>query len=74
MYFTTILKKQQKVNSSLRYNLTLFQLTNIKIRRNKNLYVLEGSMTCSVVFRDSSEDKQKIKTNKQMNRSLTELK
>ena len=67
MYFTTILKKQQKVNSSLRYNLTLLQLTNIIIRRNKNLYVLEGYMTCSVVFRDSSEDKQKIKTNKQMN-------
>ena len=67
MYFTTILKKQQKVNSSLRCNLTLLQLTNILIRRNKNLYVLEGFMTCSVVFRDSSEDKQKIKTNKQMN-------
>ena len=67
MYFTTILKKQQKVNSNLRYNLTLLQLTNILIRRNKNLYVLEGSMTCSTVFRDSSEDKQKIKTKKQMN-------
>ena len=67
MYFTTILKKQQKVKGSLRYNLTLLQLTNILIRRNKNLYVLEGSMTCSAVFRDSSEDKQKIKTNKQMN-------
>ena len=49
MYFTTILKKQQKVNSSLRYNLTLLQLTNILIRRNKNLYVLAGSMTCSVL-------------------------
>ena len=67
MYFTTILKKQQKVNSSLRYNLTLLQLTNILIRRNKNLYVLEGSMPCSTVFRDSSEDKQKIETNKQVN-------
>ena len=67
MYFTTILKKQQKVNSSLHYNLTLLQLANIIIRHNKNLYVLEGSITCSDVFRDSSEDKQKVKTNNKMN-------